>query len=121
MPQYPDVVVPQIVAQLQAVGASIEAAAADVAASGGEAGTPPAAAGTSTAAAAAQWGLLLSYAMAELSQVLSLLSLHVDHKAHISEAFSAVLQQLLAARRAEQHPMLAAFRAALASGQQSLR
>lgn len=110
---------PKIVSALQAVVAGMEAVAAELA--GAAASGAEAAAATPVAGLAApQWSALLSHAMVELEAVLGLLALQADWKAQISGAFVGVLRTLLAARRAELHPMLAGFRAALVPGRQRL-
>ena len=127
LPQFPETVVPGIVAALQAVVAAVEAAAADLSSASVAAAAADAPPGTPLSPAAAggalpppKWGLLLSHAVTELGTVLGLLSLIAEWKEQISGAFAALLRQLLAARRAEQQPMLAGFRATLASGRRRL-
>lgn len=120
-PQFPDAVVPQIAAALQAVVRSADQVAADAAA-----GASTASAGATPTAASAlppgKWTALLSQAMNELGAVLGLLPLHGNWKAQLSGAFRALLEQLLAlaAQRQEQHAMLAGFRAALTTGRDRL-
>lgn len=120
--QFPDAVVPQIVAALQTVVRSAEALAADA----NLAAAVTATAGTLSAPGALapiKWASLLDHAMAELGAVLALLPLHADWKAQLSGAMRALLQQLLAlaARRPDQQgAMLVGFRSALVAGRQRL-
>ena len=120
--QFPDAVVPRIVAALGTVVSSAEALSADAtsAAAANAAASTPSAPG---ALPPLKWAALLSQAMAELGAVLALLPLHAQWKAQLSGAFCALLEQLLApaARRLDQHSaMLAGFRTALTAGRERL-
>lgn len=108
---------PGIVQALEAVARSLEAAAANSANAAAAAGPEPG----GGQLAAPHWAALLSHATAELGAVQALLPLPADWKAQISAAYTELLQQLLASRRAqEQGAMLAGFRAALMSGRRRL-
>ncbi len=101
-----------------------QAAAADLSSASALADGPPLTPAASGTAAGVlpppKWGSLLSHAVTELGAVLGLLPLAAEWKEQISGTFAALLRQLLAARRAEQQPMLAGFRTALASGRRRL-